>query len=96
MNDYDRLLKSSPLNRLQELSAEEFEAAVKRLVERKFEIARQNGARKAPITGEEIYSDAPPEHHTQLEERAIRAVLPKSGSRNAKLRHGRWRWGGCR
>jgi hypothetical protein len=77
MNDYDRLLKSPVLNRLQELSAQEFETAAKRLVEREFEIARQRGARKAPITGEEIYYDAPPEHQTQLEERAVRAVLAK-------------------
>ena len=96
MNDYDRLLKSFTLNRLQELSAQEFEAAVKRLVEREFEVARQGGARKAPITGEEIYYDGPPKHHTQLEERAVRAVLPRSGSRNAKRHLGRWPWGGCR
>jgi hypothetical protein len=77
MNDYDRLLNSPTLSRLQELSAQEFEAAVKRLVAHEFEIARQNGAREAPVTGEEIYYDAPPEHHIQLEQRAVRAILAK-------------------
>ena len=64
-------------DRLLETSAREFEAAVKRLVERKFEIARQNGAREAPITGDEIYSDTLPEHFVELEKRAIRAVFAK-------------------
>ena len=42
------------LDRLQEVSAQVFEAAAKRRVEREFEIARQRGARKAPITGDNL------------------------------------------
>jgi hypothetical protein len=95
-SDYDRLLKSPTLNRLQELSAQEFEAAAKRLVEREFEIARQRGARKAPITGEEIYYDAPPEHHTQLEARAVRAVLAKKWFAECEAPPWALALGGCR
>ena len=42
------------LDRVEELSAQQLEAAVRHLVERKFEIARQRGAREVPIIGGEF------------------------------------------
>lgn len=64
-------------DRLREISAQEFEAFVKRRVEREFEIARQRGARQAPITGDTIYDDASPEQQAEQVTRAVSAVLAR-------------------
>lgn len=65
-------------DRLLAISTKEFEAAIKHLVERKFERARQRGARKMPITGDEIYyDDAPSEHYAQLVRRATKALIAR-------------------
>ena len=69
------------LDRLQELSAQKLERAVRDLVERKFAIARQRSARTMPITGDVIHYDAPPEHraqhHAQLIDRATKALIAR-------------------
>src|SRR4051794_6563764 len=64
-------------DKLIQVSEAEVERALERRVHQLFEIARENGARQAPITADTIYPDMLPEHHTQLEERAVRAVLAK-------------------
>jgi hypothetical protein len=64
-------------DRLQAISAQEFEAFVKRKVQRLFEIVRQDLASEAPITGDQIHPGTTPKQYAMLEERAVMAVLAK-------------------
>lgn len=63
--------------RLQKFSAQEFERALVRTVERLFEAARQSGARKAPVTGDFFDPAASREENTPRVERAVMALLAR-------------------